>query len=336
MAPVWGVLRRRLIVILVAVIVTMLVAWGASQSVVRPLNELTERVDRMAAGGYTGRVDINRADELGRLAKAFDEAGERVRGEQQRLENRVRERTAELHDTLEQLRGAQEQLVRKERLAILGQLSSGVGHELRNPLGVMTNAVYYLDAVAGNSSPKVKEYLGILRTQIALSERIVSDLLDFARVKQPQRQVVSLRDLTDQQLARLGDLNGVKVQHEFPADLPPAFIDPMQMGQVVLNLLTNAVQAMGSHGGALVLRGATDGDRLRLEVQDSGPGIEPALIEQIFEPLYTTKARGIGLGLAVSRTLAANNDAQLTVVSTPGHGATFVLTFPQARAGVAA
>lgn len=337
MRPMWALLRRRALIATAAVVLAMLVAWIASQYLVRPLRQLTERAEAMTEAGYATRIGIDRHDELGRLARAFDHAAERVREDQQRLENRVRERTVELHEALEQLRSAQDMLLRKERLAILGQLSSGVGHELRNPLGVMTNAVYYLDAVAGGTSPKVKEYLGILRTQIALSERIVGDLLDFARVKQPQRQSVSLAELADAQLGRAGDLTGVRVQKEFPAGLPRAYVDPMQVGQVVLNLLVNAVQAMGTDGGELRLRGSANGDgRLRLEVQDTGPGIDPALIEKIFEPLYTTKARGIGLGLAVSRSLAANNGAQLTAVSTPGQGATFVLSLPIASPGVGA
>lgn len=337
MQPVMGVVRRRLVIIATALLLTIAMAWIAGRSLTSPLRLLTERAERMAETGYTMNIGLDREDEMGRLARAFDHAAERVREDQQRLENRVRERTVELHDAMEQLRSAQDMLLRKERLAILGQLSSGVGHELRNPLGVMTNAVYYLDAVAGSTSPKVKEYLGILRTQIALSERIVSDLLDFARVKQPQRQSVSLAELADAQLGRAGDLTAVRVQKEFPANLPPAWVDPMQMGQVVLNLLVNAVQAMGPAGGELRLRGSANGDgRLRLEVQDTGPGIEPELHEKIFEPLYTTKARGIGLGLAVSQSLATNNGAQLTVVSTPGQGATFVLSLPTASSGVAA
>ena len=336
MQPVSAVIRRRIVIIAGSLLLTIALAWIAGRTLTRPLRLLTERAERMAETGYTTNIGLDREDEMGRLARAFDHAAERVREDQQRLENRVRERTVELHDAMEQLRSAQDMLLRKERLAILGQLSSGVGHELRNPLGVMTNAVYYLDAVAGSTSPKVKEYLGILRTQISLSERIVSDLLDFARVKQPQRQSVSLAELADAQLGRAGDLAGVRVQKEFPANLPRAFVDPMQMGQVVLNLLVNAVQAMGTAGGELRLRGSANGDgRLRLEVQDTGPGIEPELIDKIFEPLYTTKARGIGLGLAVSQSLATNNGAQLTVVSTPGQGATFVLSLPVASSGVA-
>src|SRR5207253_10295068 len=97
----------------------------------------------------------------------------------------VASRTAELRTAMKTIEDTRDALVRKERLAILGQLSSGVGHELRNPLGVMNNAVYYLEAVLANPSPTVTEYLGILKPQIAESEKIVTDLLDFARLRKP-------------------------------------------------------------------------------------------------------------------------------------------------------
>ena len=253
---------------------------------------------------------------------------DRVANAQHQLEARVEERTRELTDALKHLRDAQDQLVRQERLAILGQLAGGVGHELRNPLGVMTNAIYYLEAVLTDQRPEVKEYLGILQQQVGLSEKIVSDLLDFARIKPPSREVVALDTLLDHQINRLAMANGVRVERDLPADLPPAFVDPVQVGQVVLNLLTNAVEAVGEHGGRLVLRARHEPPNLRLEVADSGPGIAPSDLDKIFEPLFTTKPRGIGLGLAVSRGLARSNGGEITVASPPGEGARFTLTLP--------
>src|SRR5258706_13694720 len=111
------------------------------------------------------------------------------------LEHLVEERTRELNDTLFQLHETQESLVRREKLALLGQLASGVGHELRNPLGVMTNAVYYLKMVLESQPKNVHDYLDMLQQQITLSEKIVSDLLDFARSKPPKRSPTSLGDV---------------------------------------------------------------------------------------------------------------------------------------------
>jgi signal transduction histidine kinase len=244
------------------------------------------------------------------------------------LEDQVAERTVELRAAYGQLIEKQDELVRAEKLATLGQLASGVGHELRNPLGVMTNAVYYLEIVLSEAPETVHEYLDILRGQIGLSEKIVGDLLDFARLKPPQVELVSIESIVDHQIQRLGPLNGVTLSKEFPVDLSQVAVDPIQIGQVVLNLLMNGVQAMVSQGGTLWVRAYTRGDQVELAVTDEGEGIPGKNLEKIFEPLFTTKARGIGLGLAVSRSLAQGNRGTLTASSPTGEGATFLLTLP--------
>lgn len=212
---------------------------------------------------------------------------------------------------------------------MLGQLSSGVGHELRNPLGVMTNAVYYLKTVLATAPHNVHEYLDILQQQITLSEKIVGDLLDFARSKPPQRKPTAVAEITQTQLNRLSLPENVKVDKDLPGNLPPVLVDPVQLGQIVLTLISNAVQAL-EKGGRITIRAQTNGtgSGVQYEVADSGPGIPRENLEKIFEPLFTTKARGIGLGLAVSRTLARANGGDLTVTSAPGQGATFHLTLP--------
>jgi signal transduction histidine kinase len=236
-----------------------------------------------------------------------------------------------------ELQEAQDQLVRREKLAMLGQLASGVGHELRNPLGVMSNAVYYLEMVLESASTEVREYLGIIRGQIALSEKIVGDLLDFARIKPPRSDIVALDTLVGDQLSRLDPPAGVRIVQDFQQGLRPVHVDRVQMGQVVLNLLANAFQAMEDDTGTLTLRGAeVAAGRVRLDVTDTGVGIPEEDLSKIFEPLYTTKARGIGLGLAVARSLAEANRGALTVTSRPGEGATFSLELPTSAAEAAA
>jgi signal transduction histidine kinase len=242
----------------------------------------------------------------------------------QRLEERVNERTKELRDT-------QDALLRRERVAVLGQLAGGVGHELRNPLGVMNNAVFYLAAVLRDAPDDVQEYLGILRRQIDLSDKIIGKLFDFARGELPDRQPVALPELVRAQLQRM-EPGGVTTRVDLPGDLPDAQVDPVQIGQVILNLLTNALQAMGERG-TLTIEGGVNGQFVELRVTDSGPGVLPENTEKIFEPLFTTKARGMGLGLAVSRLLARANGGELTARSAEGGGACFVLSLPTATAG---
>jgi signal transduction histidine kinase len=329
MAPVDTFVREIALLALALLALALLAAWLMSRRITGPLRQLTLAADEIAAGKYEHPARINRSDELGRLGNAFATMAGEVRVAREGLEHKVEERTSALNQTLHQLYEAQESLVRKEKLAMLGQLASGVGHELRNPLGVMTNAVYYLKTVLSSSPANVLEYLGILQQQITLSEKIVSDLLDFTRSKPPQRTPTNVADVTRGQLERLGVTNDIRIQANLPRDLPRVLVDPTQMAQIVLNLLTNATQAMDGAGSIAVHAHANDG-AVHLDVADTGPGVPAENIEKIFEPLFTTKARGIGLGLAVSRTLARANGGDLTVRSVLGQGATFRLTLPVA------
>lgn len=259
-----------------------------------------------------------------------------------RMEGEVFLRAQQLQAANQQLRAAntalheaQDQLIRKERLATLGQLASSVGHELRNPLGVMNNAVYFLEATLPDAPPKVVEYFGILRAQVRQSERIIGDLLDFARVKPPQRDRVQLDELLVEQLGRAMVPPQVRVERALSPAATAVYVDPVQIGQVLLNVMVNAVQAMGEAGGVLTLTSHEREGRVYLEVRDTGPGMTPEVLARIFEPLFTTKTRGIGLGLAVSRMLARANDGEIAVSSRPGQGATFSVALPAAAAGVA-
>ena len=324
-APVAAFLRRIALIAALALVAGLLVAWRMSRRITSPLVELTTAAEGIAGGSYGQQVAVHSNDEIGRLANSFSRMSAEVQRSRDTLEDQVRERTRELNAALRQLHETQDALVRRERLAMLGQLSSGVGHELRNPLGVMTNSVYYLKAVLREAPPKVTEYLDIIQQQISLSEKIVSDLLDFARQKPPQRKATPLGPLVDLQVERLGRRDGVRVDVEVPEALPDVLVDPIQLGQIVFNLLTNAVQALDGNGRVGVLAREKDG-RVEIVVSDNGPGVPAENTEKIFEPLFTTKARGIGLGLAVSRTLARANGGDLALHQARGAGATFILT----------
>jgi len=236
------------------------------------------------------------------------------------LEAMVEERTGELRE-------AQEQLVRKERLAVLGQLAGGVGHELRNPLGVMANAVYYLKMILPEADGKVAEYLGILEGEIETSEKIVSDLMDFARLKDPHRMSVDVEPLLDRVIEREKIPPEVQVAVNLNGTLPPVHADPDHIVQILSNLVSNACQAMEA-GGKLDLEAYTKDDQVVIEVRDTGEGIPPENEDKIFQPLFTTKARGIGLGLALSEKLARGNRGRIEFESQPGSGSTFRLVVP--------
>jgi signal transduction histidine kinase len=328
LAPAWRFLRVMALAGLLILMVGTLAAWLISRQITAPLKDLSRAAQGISAGDYARRADVHREDELGVLADSFNNMASQIEESHHGMEVRVRERTKELETALGELHEAQETLVRKEKLATLGLLAGGVGHELRNPLGVMTNAIYYLGAVMKEAPAEIKEYLEILRTQIALSEKIVGDLLDFARIKPPQWETVSLSEIVDAQLARAGPLEAVKIEHDFPTDLPAVRVDRVQMGQVVLNLIMNALQSMNGNA-VLTFRGRhTSSGFVRLDVIDTGMGMTPEQMRRLFEPLYTTKARGIGLGLAVSQGLVRANGGTISAESSPGTGTTMSVSLP--------
>lgn len=246
-----------------------------------------------------------------------------IRKMNEELELKVQERTKQLLD-------AQAELVRKEKLATLGQLAGTVGHELRNPLGVMNNAVYYLQTVLGDADGIVKEYLGIIKSEIAGAERIVSDLLDAVRTKPPRLQPVLAEDLIRMSLAKCRIPERVKVSVQ-SATRQSVLIDPHQMKQAFINLINNAVDAM-AEGGTLRITAEDDehSARVRFVFRDEGAGIAPENLTQMFQPLFTTKARGIGLGLVVVKNLTKANGGTVVVESEPGKGTTFTMTLPAA------
>jgi signal transduction histidine kinase len=264
-----------------------------------------------------------------RLRQMFDQTAQELEvaksqllQQNEALEEKVQERTR-------QLLAAQEELVHAEKLAVLGQVADTVGHELRNPLGVMSNAVYYLQAVLSDADETTKEYLGIIKDEISNAERIVSDLLDAVRTKPPNPAMVEIAGMVEQTLRKCDIPPAVTVRLDLPAGLPVVRVDPMHLHQVLWNLITNAVEAM-PHGGTLTIQAAEDRTAhvLRISVRDSGTGIAPEHLARLFEPMFTTKARRVGLGLVVVKNLAQANGGSVGVESGPGGGSIFTVSLP--------
>ncbi len=241
----------------------------------------------------------------------------------QQLEVLVEERTQELQV-------AQESLVRQERLAMLGELAGSVSHELRNPLGVISNAAYYLQTVLADLDENVKEYLEIISTETRGASKIISDLLGFSRSQIADRKEVTPTELVAATLLKHPAPAGIEVTSEIATDLPTVYVDPSQIGQVLSNLVANAYQAM-PEGGDLTLRAQVERETLSLTIADTGVGISEENMSKLFEPLFTTKARGIGLGLAISKKLVEANEGSIEVESEVGVGTTFTLLLPIAE-----
>ena len=260
---------------------------------------------------------------VGRDITARVKAENKLQEYADRLEEMVDERTKALKAT-------QEQLVQSERLAVLGQLAGGVGHELRNPLGVIANAVYLLRQVLAEQEPDleaIEEYLDIMNGEVRRAEQIVVDLLNFARARPVLRQQLSLPEVVNDVLVGHPTPAGIEIVTEIPADLPAVICDSNQLDIVLGNVIQNGLQAMPD-GGSLTLRAAVSEDYVAVAVGDTGVGIPPEQQAKIFEPLFTTKARGIGLGLALSKRLIEANGGRIEFESQVGLGSEFVIYVP--------
>jgi C4-dicarboxylate-specific signal transduction histidine kinase len=300
-----------------------------SRDMTNALTDLTKTAEFIAGGDLARRPAENtRRDEIGRLARSFSTMANRVSDAREQLERRITARTADLQNAMARLRETQDELVRKERLATIGQLASSVGHELRNPLGVMSNSVYLLERTMDAPTPKTQQYLSLLRAQIKLSERIVSDLLDSARNPSPERTLVDVHPFLAEQVQRVAMPPNVTLDVRVDDALPPMHVDPDQIGQILVNLLTNGAQSIGENPGTLSVRARNGDGRIHIDVRDTGPGVPLDITDKIFEPLFTTKARGIGLGLSVSRSLASANDGSLSVTNHAEGGAVFTIELP--------
>jgi PAS domain S-box-containing protein len=227
-----------------------------------------------------------------------------------------------------------EQLLQREKLAAVGQLVSGVAHELNNPLaGIMAFSQLML-AMSG-ATPDQQDALVTIHKEAKRAAKIVSNLLIFARQRHPERTEADLNQVLQDTLElRRYSLrtHQIDVDTDYDPELPLTWADAFQLQQVILNLLTNAEQALRNHGGEkrITLRTRREGELIVASITDSGPGIPPTELDQIFNPFFTTKAvgEGTGLGLSISDAIIREHGGQIRVTSRVGEGATFTVELP--------
>jgi PAS domain S-box-containing protein len=224
------------------------------------------------------------------------------------------------------------QLVQSEKMAAIGQLAAGIAHELRNPLAIVMNALWDLRQILDGANVEVAEDLRIAEEEIGRAQSIIKNLLEFSRESGAELERLDVNDLVTRTLQLMQKYlqdNGVRVTTEL-GKIPPCLANLNAMRQILLNLITNAVQAMPK-GGELVLRTADAGQNtLRLEVSDTGVGIPPEHLTDIFNPFYTTKApgQGTGLGLSVVHSILQRYRGDIRVKSQVDHGTTFTIHLP--------
>ena len=293
-------------------ILAILFSGWASSRVTRPVEQLAEAAREVAAGNWNTRVPVKSSDELGALAESF---------------NRM---TGELLDQ-------RERLVQAERVAAWRELARRLAHELKNPLFPLQLTVENL-VRARQQSPEqfdevFRESSATMLAEIANLKTIISRFSEFSRMPQPQFQRVQVNEIV-QNVARLLQAQLQSPEHpaiecrlELAAALQPIAADPELLHRAFSNLALNAMDAM-PQGGTLTLRTRPSGDRVAVEIADTGTGLTAEECERLFTPYYTSKAHGTGLGLAIVQSIISDHGGRIGVHSQPGRGATFMIELP--------
>ncbi len=244
-------------------------------------------------------------------------------------ENRAK--TEHLAQANRELIEAQAQVQRSERLAALGQLSAGLAHEIRNPLGVISASAELLEKNVNPENEVALEVSGFVRSEVRRLNGLVTRFLDFARPSQLQKETHDLNAVVERALSQLDEQRkgrDIPLQvNKKLAPLPPFRFDATLIESTVFNLLLNAYEAM-PEGGTLRVETRRRGPYAHLEIADSGEGIPDEQLEDIFNPFFTTKAHGVGLGLAMVSKFVDSHDGTISVTSRPGQGSTFLVQLP--------
>jgi signal transduction histidine kinase len=289
----------------------------------RPLGRLQERVQRMGEGELDRPVSVQADDEIDQLAASLEGMRGQLRDFTGELERRLRERTEELRAEGERTRQA-------ERRAALADLAQRVAHEVRNPLGAIATSAEALK-LSESLTEEDRDLLGLIETEVQRLDRLVGDFLQFGRPTPPRPVPVDLPRVTEEILHILQHDTDwapeVRVTTQFPVDLPPLAADEHQLRQVLWNVLVNSLQAMEGHG-ELHLTAAVQDGQVVLTLADTGPGLSPDELARAFEPFFTTRTEGSGLGLPIVRQIVEDHGGMIRMESEVGKGATVTIAWP--------
>jgi len=244
-----------------------------------------------------------------------------------------RRETRRFQETAAKLETAVAQVRRSERLAALGQLTAGLAHELRNPLGTMKTSAELLARSVGKDNPIAHEMASYISTEVDRTNSLITRFLDFARPQHLRREPGDISTLLDQAVAsfyreRPASLAGIEIYKNYSPGIPPVKFDAELLERVFSNLILNAAQASPPGGVVTVKTQLLDDNKVEVAVIDRGTGIDAKNLESIFNPFFTTKPDGVGLGLAICSKIIDEHGGQITVESSSGEGSVFHVILP--------
>jgi two-component system NtrC family sensor kinase len=299
-----------LLILVVGISATALVYW-VSTIFTHPITAMMSVIKHIKRGNLDERITVSGEDELAEMGSAFNR----------------------MTDIIQRNKEMETNLAQQGKMASLGILSSGVAHEINNPLGIILGYAGYLEGKMSEDDPNY-QYIHEIKRESKRCKKIVQDLLSYARTPRPTLEPTDLNDLLQQIIefaANHTDMRTVTINTTLARDLPPIELDGDQMRQVAINLILNAGGAMPTGGHLTVTTEAVDSSHVCITFSDDGCGIPADDLEKIFEPFYTTKARGTGLGLAITRQIIEQHHGTIGIESMIGSGTRVTLTLPIVR-----
>ncbi len=307
--------RILVVIILLSLAAGLLAAWVISRGLARPVRDLTQAMAVVGAGRLDHPITPSSRDEIGALAEAFG-----------RMTGNLRQNVAQLERT-------QAQLVQSEKLASIGEMAAAVAHGLRNPLASLRAAAQLVRRHP--ESPSAREHLDAIIEEVDRLDRRISHLLSFSRPAPFHPMAESIPRLVEALLPAFAEPmreRNVELQIELPGTLPAVRVDPMQLEQALLELVSNALDAMPSGGrlriGAEAVNGGSGPAEVTIEVTDTGAGIPAQVLPSVCEPFFTTRQEGTGLGLAIAKRYVEQNGGRLEIESRSGAGTTARVRLP--------
>ncbi len=332
--------------VLAVVVVSLLSGLFVLRLVHRPVQVLKRGTEELARGDLGYQITVGSRDELGDLAHSFNLMSLQLRAAHEEITSWARTLEARVEEKTNELKRAHDHVVHVEKMASIGKMAAVVAHEINNPLsGILTYAkllkkwVQRVDA-EDSRRKEIQECLGLIESESRRCGDLVKNLLTFSRTSPINLEWTDANVIVDRCVRLVQhqlDLNGIALQLELSDDAPPLHCDAAQVEQVLLALVMNAIDAM-PRGGNLLLRTRwlPQSRQVEMQVRDDGMGIPPDLLPRLFEPFLTTKetGKGVGLGLAISKSIVERHGGEIEVESQPGRGTTFYVFLPVDAAAV--
>ncbi|MBQ1610206.1 MAG: HAMP domain-containing protein [Elusimicrobia bacterium] len=325
-----------ILITLIVVLAGIVMSFFLVKIIVHPIRELMLGTKKIAVGNLSYRVPLNSNDEFRELATSFNSMASdmeihirelnKEKKELLNLKIAFEQRSQELEETLEKVQNIQRDLIKSEKFATIGRLASSVAHELRNPLAAIKNISYFLSKMGAYSDHKSKQMVNMLSSEVLRANKIITDLLDYSRTKKLNKLSVDIVAFINKvipavplptNIALLTDLEDFDV-----------IMDPDKITQVLINLITNARDAMPPEGGEIKITTRKDDNMCQIYIKDNACGMTEETLSHLFEPLFTTKLKGIGLGLPIVKEIIDAHQGKITVTSTKNVGTTFKIELP--------